>query len=100
MAFLPVMAVMLAVAGCARGAPSSPAPVAWERLSPERLPADLRDWFDRKKEVRGTYVQHRGDRTFLLVAWGEKPTGGYQVRVTDILRGPRSVVAIVALAAP
>lgn len=91
-------------AGCSRS-PSrktEPAPqgIAFTRPDPEKLTGALGEWVRRNSRQRGTFVRHEGSRTYLLVAWGEKPTGGYTVRIEDLARGRSSEVAVVKLDVP
>ncbi len=101
-------ALFLVLGGWAREPGAAPRPAAagipLERLDLARegdsLPAEVRSWAQEKSRRRGEYVKHWGDRTYLLVAWGEKPTGGYTVRVEEVARGRRGEVVLVRLTAP
>lgn len=104
-------AVLLAAGGCAPPArrPDAGATpgIPFERVAagedgrlPDQVPGDVRSWFDANRRKRGTYVKHSGGRSYVLVAWGEKPTGGYSVRIEDVARGRRGEVVVVRLEAP
>lgn len=115
-ALLGFMAAFLAVGGggCtvrqkapqAPPAPQAPAKPAQEsriileRPEPARLPEDARRWVEEREKRRGTHHADFGDKTYILVAWGEKPTGGYAVRIEEILAGRDADVVVVRLTAP
>ncbi len=99
-----ILAAMFLAAGCS----TRPAPkkaqvsqgIAFTRPDPDKLTGALGDWVRRNSRRRGTFVRHEGSRTYILVAWGEKPTGGYRVRIEDLARGRSAEVAVVELDVP
>lgn len=98
----------LVLAGCADSGRLRPQPtpapgatdMSMRQVDPGSLQGDARRWYDDNARKRGTYVRHEGNRTYLLVAWGEKPTGGYQVKIRDVARGTKGDVVMVELMAP
>ncbi len=98
--------LLLALSGCAREprVGSLQEGIPFERIDlareGDRLPAEVRSWAEVASRRRGEHVRHRGDHTYILVAWGEKPTGGYSVRVEEVARGRRGEVVVVRLTAP
>ncbi len=99
-----LLAALTTLTACAARSAREAAPesegIAFTRPDPDGLPGDLRQWVRENSRRRGTHVRHEGERTYLLVAWGEKPTGGYAVRVEDLARGRQAEVAVVRLEAP
>lgn len=96
-----IIAGAVTLAGCndpARKTP--PAGIAFERPDPESLSGDVRAWMDKNAMRTGTYTRDADGRTYVLVAWGEKPTGGYAVRIEEIARGRGGDVVVVRLRAP
>lgn len=97
-------AVTWLLAGCSpsparKGEPAAQG-IAFTRPDPDKLTGALGDWVRRNSRRRGTFVRHEGSRTYLLVAWGEKPTGGYKVRIEDLARGRNAEVAVVKVDVP
>lgn len=97
---------MLMMSGCSRRQPPSPpapgiAVLSFEHVAPDRLPPELRAWFDENKNAPGAHVTRLDGKAYVLVAWGEKPTGGYAIRVEDVLsRAGQQAVVLVSLSAP
>lgn len=90
-----VAAVLLAglaavAAGCGQpsAAPDAPpgaeSPLTWEARDPAQLPEQARRWVEEHRTQQGIWQATFGDETLILVAWGEKPTGGYSVEVVDV----------------
>lgn len=55
--------------------------VSWEEVDVSDLPAEVALWLEENHADRGVYVLPAGQTTYLLIAWGEKPTGGFTVGV-------------------
>lgn len=80
---------------------AEPDPVEWEHPEPGSLPQEVDQWVDSFKERQGLYRLDHDGITWVLVAWGAKPTGGYVVEVQEINRTESGVVLLtVELAAP
>lgn len=62
--------------------------VSWRPLTAAQL-ADLPDeeaaWVQQRQQEQGIFQQQFGDRTLIVVAWGEKNTSGYTVTVDDVV---------------
>lgn len=61
--------------------------VAWQPLTAEQtadLPDEIAAWVDEHLQEQGIFQQQFGERTIIMVAWGEKSSGGYTVAVKDI----------------
>jgi hypothetical protein len=71
-------AVMLFVSAC--GGPDVPDEVTL----PDELPAEVQAWIDAAVNDFGSQTLVHEGILYLLVTYGEKPTGGYDVEITDI----------------
>lgn len=75
--------------------------VEFIRPNPDEIPEYIKYWIQQNKWFQGTYRINYDGYTWLLVAWGEKPTGGYSVEVVDAQRlSPRDILFTVELSAP
>ncbi len=73
-----MVAAMLFVSAC--GGPDLPDEVTL----PDELPAEVQAWIDAAiNDFGGQTLVHEGI-LYLLVTYGEKPTGGYDVEITGI----------------
>jgi len=55
-----------------------------EVILPDQLPAEIEEWIeDSRQEFAGQTYELEGV-LYLLVTYGERPTGGYDVEITDI----------------
>lgn len=96
-----MVAGAVTVTGCAAPARKAPpAGIAFDRPDSASLPPAVRQWKDANARKRGTYIRDEGNRTYVLVAWGEKPTGGYAVSIDEVASGRRGDVVVVRLTAP
>ncbi|MBO8172378.1 MAG: protease complex subunit PrcB family protein [Bacillaceae bacterium] len=66
----------------------------------DQAPGEIQQWVKRHRHDEGTYVKHQGDRTYLLVSWGEKKTGGYTVNIDSIEEYPDKLVVHVSYQKP
>ena len=55
-----------------------------EVILPDELPAEVQAWIDAATNNFGGQTFVHEDILYLLVTYGEKPTGGYSVEITDI----------------
>ena len=68
--------------------------------SQDALPAKVENWVDYSSALfLGQSFQHEG-KLYLLVAYGEKPTGGYTVEVTDISKEDEKLVVTAYFTSP
>ena len=51
---------------------------------PDELPAEVQAWIEAGLEDFGARILEYDGLLYLLVTYGEKPTGGYDVEITDI----------------
>ncbi|RQD75053.1 MAG: protease complex subunit PrcB family protein [Candidatus Syntrophonatronum acetioxidans] len=51
----------------------------------EELPEEIKEWVNRSLTINMGQSQIYDEKLYILVTYGERPTGGYKVRVTDIV---------------
>lgn len=56
----------------------------YDVVSEEAAPAPVVDWLNANREKGGTTTIKEGDSVYLVIAAGEKPTGGYDVEVVSV----------------
>lgn len=66
----------------------------------DKAPEQVKEWAQDKLRKEGKYVKTIGDRTYLLVAWGQKNTGGYVVNIDSVEQRDGKVVAAVSYKEP
>ncbi len=71
--------------------------VAWEVVESSELQAEVAVWREDNYRSRGVYVLPAGEVTYLLVAWGEKPTGGYSIAIDHIERAVTGGISLAAV---
>lgn len=86
-----------AVAGCS-GAPGSgkagdgraaaEKKLEWREITLAEAPAAIQEWVKGNYFVEGTHTRFTAQGAYFLVAWGEKPTGGYRVTIAEVRQGP------------
>ncbi len=62
--------------------------VVLERGLDEELPASIEEWVDYSREIMCAQAREYDDALYLLVTYGEQPTGGYGVEITDVQKQP------------
>lgn len=82
------------------GRPQPDTVVSFNQVDLEELPAEPKKWAEERHRRRGTYVRDFGDKTYLLVSWGEKPTGGYGVKIEEVAGTRTGSLVGVRLSAP
>jgi hypothetical protein len=48
------------------------------------MPPEIAQWQEANRRSPGQYTKHEGSHTYLMVAAGERPTGGYTVEVLSV----------------
>ncbi len=67
---------------------------------PDQLPAEVEEWIeDSRQELAGQTYELEGV-LYLLVTYGERPTGGYDVEITDIAVQDERVVVTAEFTEP
>lgn len=71
-----------------------------EIVLPDQLPAEVEEWIeDSRQELAGQTYELEGV-LYLLVTYGERPTGGYDVEITDIAMQDDKVVVTAEFTEP
>ena len=60
------------------------AEVDWKLVDVDERSAEVAIWVADRHEELGVYVLPAGNMRYLLVAWGEKPSGGHVLRIKDV----------------
>lgn len=71
---------------------ATPDPVELERIPTSSIPPVVAEWVDSVKERQGLHRLNHDGRTWVMVAWGEKPTGGYEVTIEEAERTATGVI--------
>ncbi len=81
-----LLAALVFIAGCA--APDVVGePIEFERLTDEEaIPVEIREWVEESREKFLGQTREHEDKLYLLVTYGEKPTGGYAVEITGVTK--------------
>lgn len=95
--FFILLGIMLLVSGCMPAAqqPEQVTPF-YKQLAEGDMSNEVKEWAEEHKEDPGTHVKSFGNKTYLLVTWGEKPTGGYTI-VTENVFAAKSGETIIAV---
>jgi len=48
------------------------------------LPGSVAKWFNERKKIRGAYVYQHPNYVYIMIAAGEKPTGGHRIDVKNM----------------
>lgn len=67
------------------------------RMDPHQLPDPVRGWIDRSRQLAAAGyfdTMEYDNKTFVFVARGERPTGGYAVRILDATRRRDNTIEI------
>lgn len=60
-----------------------------------QLPAEIQDWVEYSRQIFLGQKRVIGGKTYVLVTYGERPTGGYLVDITDLtVEGDRIVATV------
>ncbi|MDW7739703.1 MAG: protease complex subunit PrcB family protein [Bacillota bacterium] len=73
---------LLFITAC--GVPTESGEEPGEVTLPDELPAEVQAWIDSRIEQFGAQTFRHEGILYLLVTYGEKPTGGFEVEITDI----------------
>ncbi len=69
-------------------------------LDEGNYPSEVDSWLTNMREYEVAGVVEKGDKTYLLVSGGEKPTGGYQVKVKQVQESDEAITVTVDLVSP
>ncbi|MEX2356059.1 MAG: S-layer homology domain-containing protein, partial [Thermaerobacterales bacterium] len=98
--------LIVSLAGAAVGLAAKPAsatagPVSFAVIADSELSEDMAAWVQQHKIHQGIHRRDDQGRTWLMVAWGEKSTGGYTVEIEEAAVNAQGVLILsVSLQAP
>jgi len=101
--FVVMLVVMiLLVAGCAQeGVPVEPVnDQEEEAILPDQLPEEIETWIEDSKDQFAAQTYELEGILYLLVTYGEKPTGGFDVEITNIVVQDEKVEVTVEFTEP
>lgn len=67
----------------------------FKKVDLTREPADVRSWTEKLYKSKGNFFLHSGGKTYLLAAMGEKPTGGYEIKIERVEETPNGEIVVV-----
>ncbi len=71
-----------------------------ETIMPDELPAEIQAWIEEAKTDFAAQTREYEGLLYLLVTYGEKPTGGYTVEITEIVEAEDQLTVKVAFTEP
>lgn len=78
-----------------------PVAVNFERPKSNEIPEQVAEWAESMKETQGLHRLDHDGKTWVMVAWGSKATGGYDVTVDEAEQMRTGVIVLsVSLTAP
>ncbi len=94
--------LMLFAYGCAEPAENGETEeTVIEPLKPEEeLPAEIEGWIEENKYGFGGHTHVYDDQLYILATYGERPTGGYSVEITEIVEKEDQLEVSVHYTAP
>ncbi len=75
-------------------------PIAFSEPSVEERPPAVVDWLRANRSGAATGVVHDGASTYLVASAGERRSGGYRLRFTEVALTNDGIVATVTLSSP
>ncbi len=97
------MLLILALSGC--GEPGEPVnhmgPDEEDEVTlPDELPQEVQAWIEAAKNDFAAQTMEYEGILYLLVTYGEKPTGGYDVEITEIVEAEDKLLVTVKFTEP
>ena len=59
-------------------------PVEYKEADPKDIPDDLAKWVEANRKVQGIWFETVGNKTYIQISAGEKPTGGFSIQIESI----------------
>ncbi len=85
---LPVVMILIFalifVTGCLESTAQSEQPESVEEYLTDALPAEVQSWIEKSRNDFASQTFTHENILYLLVTYGEKPTGGYDAEIVDI----------------
>ena len=75
-------------------------PISVPEIEPETLPEEIEEWIDYSSTLWLGQTRTLEDNTYILVTYGEKPTGGYHVEIQDVMEYEEEIRVTVAFTEP
>jgi len=91
-----VVVVAATLAGCSvqRGQPQADPESSPQALVLQAAPQEIQDWVENSLRLFAGQTRDHGDRTYLLLTLGEKPTGGYEAKISSLSVSGSELVAL------
>ena len=64
------------------------------------LPSEIEEWVEESKYKFGGHTRIYEDQLYILAAYGERPTGGYDVEITEIIEKNEKIEVLAHFTAP
>lgn len=61
-------------------------PVEYKEVNLQDLPEDLAEWVDTNRRTPGIRFKNVGDKTYIQICAGEKPTGGFSIKPESVTK--------------
>lgn len=70
------------------------------RVSYDQLPQEIKSWVDNSREMNLAQEKVFGNKRYILVTYGIKPTGGYAVEITNVEKSAAKISVTVKFTKP
>ncbi len=76
-------------------------PVTYDEIKPSEVPDELQEWVEANRTRQGIYHKTLGNKAYILISGGEKPTGGYYIQLDSItMVAPGSIYLTARVGSP
>ncbi len=91
---------MLFVYGCAEVEEEGKVVTPLDPEEKEELPEEIKSWIEDSRDEFGGRVRVHNDLLYILVTYGEKPTGGYVVEIDEVEKRDQTLVVTAEFTEP
>ena len=91
---------LLFVAGCGDPVKADEPDEPEEITLTDELPGEVQAWIDTSQEIFGAQTKLHEEILYMLVTYGEKPTGGYVVEITGISEEEDKILVTIHFSEP
>jgi len=91
---------LVVVAGCGDQAGADEPDEPEEITLPDELPSEIQAWIENSQVKFGAQTKVYEEILYVLVTYGEKPTGGFEVEITDIEEKEDKILVTVKFTEP